>query len=309
MSDRLKELLRSRSFYIIIIVFVVLIFMIWLHYYEESLKFDPSDMTLEEQTEFIQQPANYDEDAVISHYDEYAIMKTVRYLGRKKEVRAVPALLRVLEQRRARYLAAEAAWALGEIGDPRAIRPLIYRINYAIGDIVNFESRQALLKFGEEAVPELISALQAKKAHQRYDIINLLGLIGDERALKPLATILLYGEQGESDDAGNSLEGIGTPSFPVFVKGLDSHKVYVQRNSVSGLGGIEWPIESTETIRKIENLLKHPHEGVRAQAARALGRKRIVSSCPQIKKAVLSEKDHNARKKMNWAINVLGKCE
>ena len=299
MSDRLKELLRSRSFYIIIIVLAVLIFMIWLHYYEESLRFYASDMTLEEQIDYIQNPENY---------DRLTNIIIIRHLGRTKEIEAVPALIYVLDKR-ITILAAEAAWALGEIGDPRAIRPIIYRINFAIGNKVMYEGRHALLKFGEQAVPELISALHAKKAHQREYVIDLLGLIGDERALEPLAKILLYGEQGESDDAGNALEGIGTPSFPVFVKGLDSHKVYVQYNSVSSLGGIEWPSESPETVRKIENLLQHPDERVRAQAARALGRKRIVSSCPRIRKAVLSEKDQNARQKMNWAINVLGKCE
>ncbi len=299
MSDILKDTLRSRSFYIIIIILVVLILVIWRHYYVESLKIDPSDMTLEEQVDFIQRQDNY---------DEYAIMKTIRHLARNKETEAVPALIYVLKHRPTR-LAAEAAWALGRIGDPRAIKPLIYRIDYRVGDDVTFETRQALLKFGEQAVPELIRALQVKKVHQRRFIIKILGYIGDERAIEPLAEILLYSEEGESDDAGDALEDFGKSSFDVFVKGLDSDQVYVKRNAVSGLGAIEWPNESTETIRKIEKILKHPHERVRSQAARALGRKRSVSSCPQLKKAVLLEKDQNARKKMNWAINVLGKCE
>jgi len=83
-----------------------------------------------------------------------------------------------------------AARILGEIGDPRAIEPLIAilsHLNISIGDN---SVELALKKIGTPAVGSLISALNDKNEYVVQDSARILGIIGDSRAVEPLINVL-----------------------------------------------------------------------------------------------------------------------
>lgn len=110
---------------------------------------------------------------------------------------AVEALITVLEDRD-RLACRDAAWALGEIGDARAVQPLVKALGYKHYPHFPFETafiRQnivlALGKIGDaQAVEALISALEDDWFVVRRNAVIALGLIGDTRATEPLIRTL-----------------------------------------------------------------------------------------------------------------------
>jgi len=114
-------------------------------------------------------------------------------LGYMKEKNAVPALISVLERR---PQTGGAAFALGEIGDERAI-PILLKI---LKEQTGYEDREvtALGKLkSKEAVPILISRLGHPKRRfggtgvlETEKILEALLLIGDERAITPIEEYL-----------------------------------------------------------------------------------------------------------------------
>ena len=83
-----------------------------------------------------------------------------------------------------------AAQALGEIGDPRAVEPLINALNDRDW-IVRGASAEALGKIGDpRAVEPLIRALDDDEWSSRNKVIEALGNIQDIRVVKPLIRAL-----------------------------------------------------------------------------------------------------------------------
>ena len=100
------------------------------------------------------------------------------------------------------YVRCDAAYALGEKRDVRAIEPLIELLGEtvfsperpAMESEVKSRASDALAKIGSEAVPALINALADTQSDpegkKRYWIIDALGLIRDKRAVEPLISSL-----------------------------------------------------------------------------------------------------------------------
>ncbi|MDD1678027.1 MAG: HEAT repeat domain-containing protein [Methanomicrobiales archaeon] len=104
-----------------------------------------------------------------------------------------------------------AARTMGKIADPRAIQPLIE----ALGEddiLLRRDAANALRVFGAEAVDPLILALQDASPRIRKEAAEVLGWLGDRRAIKPLLIVLEHpsteircaaiwalGELGDSD--------------------------------------------------------------------------------------------------------------
>jgi HEAT repeat protein len=134
-------------------------------------------------------------------------------LGRAKDPRAVPALIDLLDECDNVSGAGQyAAWALGEIGDRRAVEPLLaavrkrYLSSAAITALVKLRDERALEpiislfrktnqpdlatvlgNWGDRrAVEPLITAMQNSDPHVRYYTARALGKIGDQRAIPVL---------------------------------------------------------------------------------------------------------------------------
>jgi HEAT repeat protein len=133
-------------------------------------------------------------------------------LGNTKDSQVVPALIELLERDDVSGAGQSAAWALGEIGDRRAVEPLLAATrkrgltSAAITALVKLRDERALApiidifqktnqadlatvlgNWGDtRAVEPLIAAMRNPDAHIRYYTARALGRIGDERAVPVL---------------------------------------------------------------------------------------------------------------------------
>ncbi len=117
-----------------------------------------------------------------------------------------------------------AADALGEIGDPRAVEPLI-RAPYA-----RYERKRALKRIGESAVEGLIKSLGYGDLRICEDAISVLGEIRDPRAVEPLIKLLGDEEKSVRLATVKALGKIGNPRavgplIKVFGEGHESSMV------------------------------------------------------------------------------------
>jgi HEAT repeat protein len=112
-------------------------------------------------------------------------------LGKLKPPHAVDALLQAASDPAAYWQVHElAAWALGEIGDPRAGDQLLSLEASGNADIAQ-SARFALVTLNEKRIiPRLISGLSSSDEWGRYESALLLGRIGDETAILALERFL-----------------------------------------------------------------------------------------------------------------------
>jgi HEAT repeat protein len=107
---------------------------------------------------------------------------------------AVPHLVRVLGQ--APRVRAQAALALGEIGDPAAAGPLVAAVDVAAKDRDGHEAnRQIAGALGalraREAVPRLVELTRAADPFTQVAAVDALGRIRDPAAVEPLSALAL----------------------------------------------------------------------------------------------------------------------
>ena len=115
-------------------------------------------------------------------------------MGRHRD-EAVLALIGVLETRsygvQHHRLREEAAQALGQLGDSRAIPALINALEWKYDSYLHSCAAEALGEIGDPvAVPGLIVALTDGHARVKGHAAQALGRIGDPRAIRPLVSVL-----------------------------------------------------------------------------------------------------------------------
>jgi len=130
-------------------------------------------------------------------------------LGDLGDTRAVGPLIKALKDH-SPLVRAAAAEALGKLGDPRAVEPLIenfeyhYMSGYLCPGVV-----EALGSIGDaRAVEPLIRALK-KERGGRGLIAEELGKLGDKRAVEPLIRVLRDGDTGARCAAAEALGNLG----------------------------------------------------------------------------------------------------
>ena len=104
---------------------------------------------------------------------------------------------------------AVAAYALGEIGDIRAVEPLIEALEEKDLDLYSTVTI-ALAEIGDErAVEPLIEALKDDNWYVRQCSARALGIIGDERAVKPLNEALKDDDESVRESVSIALKEFG----------------------------------------------------------------------------------------------------
>ena len=132
---------------------------------------------------------------------------TARSLG-KMGTPGVDALTRALSYGNAGGV--EAAKALGEIKDPRAVEALIDALKIEYGkEVLRNEAIEALVKIGPPAVEPLISLLGDEREDVRIHAVKALGWIKDSRAVDPLIQALNDDNYYLRREAAHSLGEIG----------------------------------------------------------------------------------------------------
>lgn len=130
----------------------------------------------------------------------------------------------------------EAAITLGEMGDERAVAPLITALRDDEWN-VREAAEDALAMIGSPAVEPLIKALREYQV-RRY-VIKILGRIKDERVLDPLF-VQLRNEEFK-DDATAALVEVGLPAVERLTAVLNDKDRNVRKHAVLALGAIGLP--------------------------------------------------------------------
>lgn len=136
----------------------------------------------------------------------------------------------------------EAAVTLGEMGDERAVAPLITALRDDEWN-VRESAEDALTMIGSPAVEPLIKALREYQI-RRY-VIKVLGRIKDERVLDPLF-VQLRNEEFK-DDATAALVEVGLPAVERLMAVLNDKDRNVRKHAVLALGAIGLP-EAVELL-------------------------------------------------------------
>lgn len=208
-------------------------------------------------------------DAVVEPLIEYAGTenreqreRVIAALGTLKVQQAVPAIVDVLAdtQLKRRYV---AAWALGEIGHPDGIQPLISALDDDVLQVRRYATR-SLIKFNQAAVDSLIASLGSGSEQVDAGIIRALGDIGDRRALEPL---LEHVSGPVRSEAFLALGKLRDPrAEQALIVGLSDTDWQVRMNAAMALG----PVGGVSSEEPLRHCLKDQVLVVREWSARSL---------------------------------------
>ena len=191
-----------------------------------------------------------------------------------------------------KYLGVLIAKRYSEIGDERAVEPLIQALKDKDSD-VREGAAEVLVKIGEPAVEPLIRALKDENQFVRWGAALALGEIGDKRAVEPLINALKDEDSDVRMEAAEALDQMGwkpgyvtEKAYYLVAKKEWDEAVKLGEPAVEPLinalkdedSGVRWKAaEALEEIgdeRAVEpliNALKDEDSGVREGAAEALG--------------------------------------
>jgi HEAT repeat protein len=209
---------------------------------------------------------------------------------------AVPMLLETLKDKDP-DMQEYAAGALGNIGDERAIAPLVsmlengggrrYIAAWALGEMkasgsvdllikalgekneaLQKEATRSLIKIGSPAVPKVIEALKSPGPDVRKYAARALGIIQDKRAEEPLISVLGDGHLDVAAAAALSLGTAGTEkAIKPLTDALSSRDMTIKINASISLGQLEAK-GSVDTLTSVMENDDDPY--VRQWCARAL---------------------------------------
>lgn len=128
-------------------------------------------------------------------------LDAINALGKIGDPCALDALISMLKDMEVRRAAIEA---LGKIGDNRAVEPLIRELRFYESDAAD-----ALVNIGAPALEALLAALHSEFNRVRAVVAQVLGRIGDARAVKPLIFALEDGDPNVRISVINALAEIG----------------------------------------------------------------------------------------------------
>jgi len=130
----------------------------------------------------------------------------IRTLGKWHYTNATPEIAELLQDPKERTRVA-AANALRDIGDPRAIGPLVEALADPMFTVRNTAER-SLQTFGAQAEPVLLAALPGAKAPALRLIIDLIAPLKSRKAYKPLKALLNDPDPYVRDAAAKALANI-----------------------------------------------------------------------------------------------------
>lgn len=115
--------------------------------------------------------------------------ETIFALGEIGDARAVEPLISVLQNSTSETVIKSTIIALSKMGGARAVEPLVSMFIKNSNPDVIIAAIEGLEKIGEESVDHLISLL-SRKRQERWRVVDALGRISDARAVEPLVSLL-----------------------------------------------------------------------------------------------------------------------
>jgi len=243
-------------------------------------------------------------------------------LGNIGDVRAIPALLPLLKDAEAEVRSAacvaiarfcdpttfddittillddpiievrqSAARALGETKHPAALPFLMealrdsswwFEREQAAADLLN-----AIKNMGAVAFEPLIEALGDREGTVRRYAANVLGEMGDPRAIEELGMTLydLHMEVGKA--AAEALAKFGAPAVDIFIEALNHPEAAVRENAAAALS----KIQDRRVVPLLLELLRDPARDVQKRALQSLAELRDPRSLPTLQEIVSNRAD------------------
>ena len=182
-----------------------------------------------------------------------------------KAARDVRGLIHLLEHKdpQVQY---EAAEALGNLGDEKAIGPLITALKRDEFSGVRWKAAEALSKIGNPAVEPLIATLQYPDDDVRWKAAIALGEIGNPDAVEPLIQLLSDDDRFVRSRAAHALSMIGDAAVGPLIHALQKGDPGVRWGAAMALGKTKNPI----AVEPLILALADEEAMVRAEAAAAL---------------------------------------
>ncbi len=189
--------------------------------------------------------------ALLNDGDSAVAYFAAEALGSIGDSRAVEPLISALQGPNL-SLRGRAAESLGQLKDPRAFEALIVLLQ---GNL-HARAQNALIEMGPAVVEPLCHILLDENHPLRFYAADLLTKIHDERAIKPLISVLGVRVNSIGPLAATALVGIGTPAVDDLIFCLASDEPVIRKLAIKALGEIkdERAFESLLTSLKDENL-------------------------------------------------------
>jgi len=182
-----------------------------------------------------------------------------------KETRNVKGLILALKNKdpKVQYDAAEA---LGDMRDYRAVEPLATALKNDEFSGVRWKAAEALSKIGAPAVAALIGSLRHDDDDVRWKAAIALGEIGDPRAIEPLIILLCDEDRFVKSHAALALGAMGEPAVNPLLRVLREGDGNLRWGAAIALGKIRDP----RAIEPLIGALADKYENVRAESASSL---------------------------------------
>lgn len=165
------------------------------------------------------------------------------------------------------YERERAMYALGQMGDVRALDPLMTALEDPNWKMQEYALR-ALRNIGKPAADRLIHALDSDNANVRENILRILGGIDDERALDGLI------KMAQAQDATTRFRAVealckyeDSRVVPVLIKSLDDPVWGIRFHAARALG----PLADSRAVEPLIARLNDPDERVLEYVQKSLG--------------------------------------
>jgi len=149
----------------------------------------------------------------------------------------------------------DAAWGLADLGDHRAVEPLIAALQEADG-AVRGAAAQALGVLGDPAAFDpLVAALQDPDGAVRIDAAQALGVLGDPAAFEPLVAALSDEDAGVRHYGAVALGGLNDPRAvePLMIS-LGDESAHVRDGALKGLRQID-SLNEEDLVARLMSML------------------------------------------------------
>jgi HEAT repeat protein len=182
-----------------------------------------------------------------------------------KEKRNIQGLILALKNKdpKVQYDAAEA---LGDLRDNRAVEPLAAALKSHEFSGVRWKAAEALAKLGPPSVDALVGALRHEDDDVRWKAAVALGEIGDPRAIDPLISLLCDEDRFVKSHAALALGTIGEPAVKPLLRALREGDGNLRWGAAIALGKLRDP----RAIEPLIRALADKYENVRAESASSL---------------------------------------
>lgn len=241
---------------------------------------------------------------VLLGHNDYNVRKNACYaLGAIGDPRAVDALINVLLNDTLMNVRGAAAEALGYIGHPRAVNALIT----ALGDMSAFVREHAALALGRIGHPIAVNALIQLMVNDNYASVRqacaeALGMIGSPAAIDALIQVLNGNDEASVRAAAARSLGMigGEEVIPHLINALMDPNSGVRFAAMEGLVFV-----GSAAIDDLIAALGHSNGYVRVYSAMALGEIGDPSAIPALI-ALMDDDNYEIRKAAGIAISKMG---